>query len=458
MFRRLPLTLKLSLIVALAVALSTALIAVTVHWSASRGFEQYLTLETSMRTDALRSLLEEHYAQEGHWREVEPLFRRQAPRQHGMMHDDMAPGTTSLLLVDATGEVRYDPGGSHMGHSLPRGALRSGLPLAVRGQTVGYLVTQVGAQESAFYQRLLATIFTAGALSSLLAIGVGLVSTRSALLPLKDLEQATEQIAGGDLAARVDVQADDEVGALARRFNRMAADLEHQDDLRRRMMNDIAHELRTPLTVMQGALEALHDGVFPLEVENIRPVYEQTLLLKRLVDDMRDLALAEAGQMTLDRAPINVDALIRRVADRFRAQAQGRGVVLAVETAPSLPEIYADAQRMEQVLGNLLSNALRHTPTGGSVTVMAEPQSARLGISVQDTGEGIRPEDQPHLFERFYRADKNRHRADGHSGLGLAIARELVRTHGGDMSATSVPGQGTTISMHLPIWIGAPTA
>lgn len=452
MLRRLPLALRLSLIVAMAVALSTALVAVSVHWSARRGFDQYLTTDTSMRTDALRALLEEHFFEQGQWRDVEPIFRRQTTRHHGMgMHGDMAPGTTSLLLVDATGRVRYDPGGSHLGHVLPPSSLRSGLPLVARGQIVGYLVTQTGAEESAYYQRLLTTILSAGALSSLIAIGLGLMLTRTVLLPLQDLEAATEQIAAGDLAARVQVQADDEVGALARRFNNMAVDLQRQDRLRRRMVNDIAHELRTPLAVMQGTLEALQDGVFPMDQENIQPVYEQTLLLKRLVDDMRDLALVEAGQMTLDRAPVNVDALIRRVAAHFRSEAESRGVVIDVAIVPALPDVYADAQRMEQVLGNLLSNALRYTPTGGTVTISTQLDAARLCITVQDTGEGIQPEDQSHLFERFFRGDRNRHRGDGHAGLGLAIARELVRNHGGDMTAKSIPGQGTTIYVHMPV-------
>jgi two-component system, OmpR family, sensor histidine kinase BaeS len=456
MLRRLPLTLKLSLTVALAVALSTALVASTVHWSARQGFDQYLTMETSMRADPLRALLEQHYAEQGHWRNIEPVLRRQSGRHHGMgMHEGVAPGTSYLMLVDPTGQVRYDPSGVHVGHIIPRGALRSGVPLSVRGQTVGYLVTQVGTQESAYYRRLLTTILSAGAFSSLLAIGLGLMLTRTALAPLKDLEQATGQIAAGDLAARVQVQADDEVGALARRFNSMAADLQRQDKLRRRMMNDIAHELRTPVTVMQGALEALQDGVFPMDQENVQPVYEQTLLLKRLVDDMRDLALAEAGQMTLDRAPMDVGALLHRVAACYRTEAESRGVALDVTTDPALPAIFADAQRMEQVLGNLLSNALRYTLAGGTVTVKAQEHPSGLCITVQDTGEGIDPQDQPQLFERFFRGDRGRHRGDGHTGLGLAIARELVRAHGGDMTAESALGQGTTISVHMPMLGGS---
>ncbi len=454
MLKRLPLPLKLSLVVALAVALSTALVATSVHWAARTGLNRYLTVEAIRRTDSFRALLEEYYDEEGDWGDIEPLFGRQAGHAYGMgmgMREGMAPGTAYLLLTDAAGLVRYDPTETLVGKVLPRVALRSGVPLTVQGKVVGYLVTQVGAEESEFHQRLMSTILRAGGLAALLAIGVGLVLTSATLHPLKELETATEQIAAGDLTARVEVRAQDEVGALALRFNRMAADLERQDQLRRRLMNDIAHELRTPLTVMQGELEALQDGVFPMNQENLQPVYEQTLLLKRLVNDMRDLALAEAGQMTLDLAPTDVAALLQRVAARYRPEAEKRGVALDTTFALPLAPVRADAQRMEQVLGNLLSNALRHTAAGGSVRLSAAQRAGGVRISVQDTGEGIAPEDLPHIFERFYRGDRARHRGEGHSGLGLAIAQELVRAHGGEITAESVLGQGATIHVDLPL-------
>ncbi len=453
MLKRLPLAFKLSLVVALAVALSTALVAMAVYWAAPRSLNQYLTWEIAQRTDALRASLEAHYAEQGSWQGVLPLLRQAAGPPHGMgmgVREGIAPGTAYLLLVDADGTVRYDPTQSRMGQALSRRELRNGVPLVVQGKTVGYLVTQVGGEENAFHQRLMATILRTGALTTLLAISVGFVLTKVTLQPLKELEAATEQIASGNLSARVEVQAQDEVGALALRFNRMAADLERQDQLRRRLMNDIAHELRTPLTVMQGHLEALQDGVFPLSQENLQPVYEQTLLLKRLVNDMRDLALAEAGQMALDRAPMDPNALLQRVAARFQPTAEQRDIHLEVHVEEGLAPLEADAQRMEQVLGNLLSNALRHTPSGGRVTLRADEAPGGLRITVQDTGEGIAPEDLPHIFERFYRGDPSRHRSEGQSGLGLAIARELVRAHGGEITARSTLGQGAVLEIYLP--------
>lgn len=457
MFKNLPLTLKISLVVALAVALSTALIAASVTLMAHRAFDQYIHTVTIQRTNALRLRLERHYAQQGSWQGIEPILSGEiAPqfgRPYGMgMREGMAPGTTSLLLVDPTGHVLYDPTMTYTGRTLSGATLRSGVPLKIQGQTVGYLVPRTGAQEIAFLRRLLITTISSGALAALLAIGVGLVLTQSALRPLKELEAAAERLGAGDLGVRVRITSHDEIGDLAERFNRMAADLQQQDQLRRRLMNDIAHELRTPLTVMQGTLEALEDGVFPMDTEHLKPVLEQTLLLKRLVNDVRDLALAEAGQMTLDRAPMDVAALIQRMAARYKPSAQARGITLETTASPSLPLIKADTQRMEQVLENLISNALRYTSQGGKITLSAEQRGPWLRINIQDTGEGILPADLPHIFERFYRGDPARHRGEeGHTGLGLAIARELIRAHGGEITVESLVGEGTVFHIDLPI-------
>jgi signal transduction histidine kinase len=452
MFTRMPLALKISLVVALAVAVSTAALAVTVLYAARTGFGAYLSVEAAAGTNELRPLLEQYYSQEGSWDDVEDIMMMQQgmPPQGMGRRGRMGPGTTSIILVDTDGEIAFAPAGTVQNQLTPRSIRREGVPLQVDGQTVGYLVLQSGVQEEAFYRSLLTTIIRAGAITALLAVGVGLLMTRSALRPLAELEDATKQVSAGDLAVRVPVRARDEVGALAERFNMMASNLQDQDAIRRRMMNDIAHELRTPLTVMQGQIEALEDGVFELTPGNLEPVHEQTLLLKRLVNDLRDLALAESGQIALDMATVELDGLVPRVANRFASQAQSLGIDLQVAVQAPVPAIQGDAQRIEQVLNNLLSNSLRHTPPGGRVTVALSATSSGVRIAVQDTGEGIPAEDLPHVFERFYRSDRARQRGDGHTGLGLAIARELVRAHGGDISASSVPGQGTTVSVDLP--------
>jgi signal transduction histidine kinase len=455
--RRLPLTVKLSLVVAVAAALATASVAGVVLLATRAGFGQYLTSQVTERTAELRPELEQYYAREGSWQGVDALMAE--PNQAGAPgwgghHGRMGPGTTSLVLVDSAGAVQYAPPEVGPLANVAWRLRREAVPLSVDGKVVGYLMAQAGVQETNFSDRLLATILRTGAIAVVLALAVGLVLTRHALRPLSELEAATERISAGELSVRVPVHSHDEVGALAVRFNGMAAQLQEQDALRKRLMNDIAHELRTPLTVMQGQIEALQDGVFPLSAENLEPVHGETLLLARLVSDLRDLSLAEAGQLALDLAPLELNGLLQRVGARFASQAQAAHIYLQVLEAEAPLVTVADAQRLEQVLGNLLSNALRHTPEGGTVSLEAQARLGGARLTVRDSGSGIPAEDLPHVFERFYRGDPARAHRDGHTGLGLAIARELIRAHGGEITASSAPGKGTAFTIDLP---GAPS-
>jgi signal transduction histidine kinase len=271
------------------------------------------------------------------------------------------------------------------------------------------------------------------------------------------LSRAAGAIADGDLGRRVEVRSDDEIGRVARSFNRMAESLAQADAQRQNMMADIAHELRTPLTVIQGNLEALMDGVYDLTPENIAAVHRHTVVLSRLVADLRDLALAEAGQLRLERKPISLAQVIAQVSEGLEAQAREKGVTLKIEASDALPPVEADEQRIAQVLFNLMSNALRHTSSGGTITTSAELRAerplqgnGRVLVSVRDTGMGIPPEDLPHVFERFYRADRSRARATGGSGLGLTIAKQIVEAHGGQIWAQSWLGAGSTFAFSLP--------
>jgi signal transduction histidine kinase len=231
----------------------------------------------------------------------------------------------------------------------------------------------------------------------------------------------------------------------------MAESLAQADVQRRNMIADIAHELRTPLTVIQGNLEALTDGVYDLTPENVAAVHKQTVVLSRLVSDLRDLALAEAGQLRLERKPVSLAKVIAQVGEGLEVQAHEKGVTLKFEIGETLPEIEADEQRMTQVLFNLMSNALRHTPAGGTITTNAELRDGHVLVSVRDTGTGIAPEDLPHVFERFYRADRSRARSTGGSGLGLTIAKQIVEAHGGQIWVQSWLGAGSTFAFNLPL-------
>jgi signal transduction histidine kinase len=245
----------------------------------------------------------------------------------------------------------------------------------------------------------------------------------------------------------------DELAQLGQSFNQMAESLQNAEGSRRALTADIAHELRTPLAVQRAHLEALQDGVYPLTAENLDPVLAQNQLLTRLVDDLRTLALAESGQLSLIRAPVDFAALAQRVVERFQPQAEARQIKLQM-VAEGLPSgrsalLEIDSARMEQILGNLLANALRYTPEGGEVQVHLEwsPKAAR--ISVCDNGPGIPSEALPHIFERFYRADKSRTRSEGGTGLGLAIARQLAEAHGGTLTAENMPEGGAKFILTL---------
>jgi signal transduction histidine kinase len=297
-------------------------------------------------------------------------------------------------------------------------------------------------------------VLLAGLTAGLVGLLLAMLLVRQITRPLTSLNQASSRIAGGDLTVRVPVQGKDELGELAVTFNQMANSLEIQERLRRTLMADIAHELRTPLTGIQGTIEALQDGIFPITQENLGAVHEQVLLLNRLVEDLRTLANAEAGQLSLDRLPLKLAELCQRQVTAFQAQAAAKQVALTLEADGIPATVCGDEQRLGQVLNNLLDNALRHTPAGGAIQVCLSAPNGVVRLAVIDTGEGISSVDLPHLFDRFYRADPSRNRRTGGSGLGLAIARQLVQAHGGRIWAESPPpGQehGSAFLVELPL-------
>lgn len=302
-------------------------------------------------------------------------------------------------------------------------------------------------------------LLAGGGLLLLLALRrVGSIASHRFTQPLSEVMQAADRLAAGDLKVRVEGRGTPELRHLADSFNRMANALETADRQRRALLADVAHELRTPLTIIQGNLEGLRDGVYEPLPEHLDLVLDETQKLGRLVDDLQLLTLAEAGQLSLDLQEVDVAQLLADVRDAFAAQADEAGVGLTVHTNPGLQPLIGDPQRLGQVLGNLVSNALRHTPAGGQVTLGAERSAsaevpAALRLWVTDTGEGIAAEDLPRIFDRFWRADPARsHEGGAGMGLGLAIARGLVEAHGGRIWAESdgAPPRGTTVSFVLP--------
>ena len=269
---------------------------------------------------------------------------------------------------------------------------------------------------------------------------------RRLVVPLGDLIDAAESVEAGNYAVRVRARGPRELRSLASAFNSMSARLERSEEQRRRLLADVTHELRTPLTIMQGNLEALLDGVHPPDAQHLEPILDETRVLSRLVDDLRTLSLAEAGALALHREPTDIAELVTDSVASFRTQADSAGIALVTETAAALPQADIDPVRLREVLSNLLSNALRYTPRGGSVRVGATASDGGLRVSVRDTGPGIAANALPHVFDRFYKSDDSRG-----AGLGLAIAKSLVIAHGGEISATSESGQGTEMRFTLPV-------
>lgn len=275
--------------------------------------------------------------------------------------------------------------------------------------------------------------------------------------PLSKLRNATEAIAGGDLAARAPVKRKDEVGQVAEAFNSMADQLERQEDLRKQMVADVAHELRTPLSVMRGNLEAMVDELIPASEEELDAVHQEVLRLSRLVEDLRILSLADAGELRLDIDEVNTSELVETAVRRLKPAAEAKGVTLSGDIGQEPAIVMGDEGKLQQVLANLIGNAIRHTPDGRGVIAAVRPGNGTVHIVVRDEGPGVDPEDLPFFFERFWKEDRSRARAEdllqesGGSGLGLSIVRQLVELHGGSVQASLPDGGGLQVVVTLPV-------
>lgn len=285
------------------------------------------------------------------------------------------------------------------------------------------------------------------------ALAIGGVFFRRIGRPLADVMSAADAVAEGDFSIRVRENVPGEFGQLARSFNRMTSELDRAGAQRRNLTADVAHELRTPLQIIQGNLEGILDGVYPPDREHIQATLEETRLLARLVSDLQTLSLAEAGQLPLHKVEVSTADLLEDAVTSFGGQAAATGIQLCtqVEEDAANSTLYVDADRIDQVLSNLVSNALRHTPPGGKITLRARANGESITVEVEDSGPGILPADLPFIFDRFYRGDRARSRETGAgSGLGLAIARQLIQAHGGKIQAENLAGGGAVFKIDFP--------
>jgi two-component system sensor histidine kinase BaeS len=407
------------------------------------------------------SMLSAYYQGKGSWEGVESFFAGDHEAGHPMFGSGpWGPIgrilTAGLTLTDSSGVVIVSQ--SHeIGAEISSEKLTDATHIQASGETVGYLVLDESAPmgpEANLLDRVRRALFVIALVSGTAALLIGGLLIFNLLRPVRDLTTAARALAKGELSRRVPVRSKDELGDLSDAFNQMAANLERAEALRREMTADIAHELRTPLAVIQAKLEAILDGVNPASPEHLKAVLEQSRLLNPLVGDLRTLALADAGQLPLERTQVDLVALLRRVGKTHENQAQAKNIDLRLELE-NVQELQAwiDPVRVEQVLANLLTNALRHAKPEGEVilSLRSHLDESVACIEVADDGEGIPEEALENVFARFYRADKGRSRQVGGTGLGLAIARKLVEAHGGRIQARNRPEGGAIFSFELPL-------
>jgi signal transduction histidine kinase len=373
----------------------------------------------------------------------------------------------SIALIDRNDQIIYGQGDFRVGDPLPPRRTNPALRLELDGKMIGQLVLRTklppasyrspGSPEDQLLQRLVGIIFYSTLGAVLLALLLGAILARSLTKPIRELTAATAAVAAGELGAQVPVRSRDELGQLAASFNHMSSDLAHANELRRQMTADVAHDLRTPLSLLLGYTEALNDGKLRGNSTTYAVMHDAAQQLQGLVNDLNTLAQVDAGELPLMRRAVDPRALLERTALAFMSPAQDKGVTLSIAAAEDLPAIFVDPERMTQVLTNLVANALRYTPTGGSVTLAAEVETRTdaagaegVLLRVSDTGTGIAPEHLPYIFDRFYRGDRSRQTQTGEAGLGLAIARSIVESHEGTIGVASVEGQGSTFTIHMP--------
>ena len=431
--------------------ISVAIIFVTATLNTRAEFIRFLTDQT--QTDIVTQL-SDYYQQNSSWAGVESVLNPDGP---GMGH---APGPGPnhrfypYTLTTESGTVIVPNGGYKRGDQVSQQDLAKGISITKDSKVIGILVPipmpfQGRPREVEFIEQTNRILLYGALIGAVIALLLGIFLSRTLTRPIRELTQATHAVSEGDLSQQVPVRSSDELGELAQAFNKMSSELSRSVNSRKQMTADIAHELRTPLSLILGHAEAVHDGVLPPTRENFEIIREEATRLEHLVNDLRILSLADAGELSIIPQTIEPQRLLQEVAAIYQYQTQRKNITLDLDVASPLSNIEVDPGRMTQVLTNILDNALRHTPEGGRIIISAKEVNNQVELAIQDSGPGLKAEDLERIFDRFYRTDSSRQR-DGGSGLGLAIARSIVQAHGGQLSAESEAGNGLKVTVRLP--------
>ncbi len=433
-----------------------AIVAVVVYRSVETSFRQYVGVRNFATFDAgLIDELQNYYVANGGWRGAESLLpAMMMGRGMGERH---GRGGMQSFIADPNGVIVATTDAAALGQTIDEIGAAQTTPLTVNGATVGLLGQQTPAtqalvrSEQTFTDQVTQALIAIAIVATLVAFALGILLAYWLARPIQRLAERIHAVAAPQLGQPIAVEGPSEVRQLAASFNKLSQRLAEGEQLRRQMTSDVAHELRTPVSVLRGHLEAMMDGVYPLDAEHLTVAYDQTLHLARLVEDMRLLTQAESGRLPLQLADVAPALLVAEAAERFAPLAQDAGIRLESRAEPDLPAIRVDDGRMRQVFDNLLTNALRHTPPAGHIAITAAPApngEQRVRFCVSNSGH-LPPDQIQHLFDRFWRGDAARQADGGGSGLGLAITRQLVVLHQGTIHAES-EGDTTDFIVELP--------
>lgn len=449
---------------------------VLVRGATESQFRSFVFSGDAQKAKVYADILGEYYAEHAGWEGLQP-FLAEMPAFVFSKLDERIKGEKSfspassyshatldallsdrITVADSAGRIVADTSGKLLGTVHPGMHLARGVPIMADFQRVGTVLVGsmvdssfTGASEQ-FLVRVIRSLALAIIVSMALAVLLGLALSVQITRPLSVLDGAARRIASGDLSAMVPVVGKDEIASLSSSFNAMTGELRRLDEAKRRIIADSAHELRTPVTLIRGSLEAMIDGVFPLDMDGLKSVYDETLRLSRLIDMLRELELIDSGELKLSRDDIELSSTLGKAVNLFKTQAGEKDIELGVTGRGGEGlEVRADALRLDEVLYNLIGNAIKYAPRGGKVELSARREGDAVLISVEDSGPGIPEAEREKVFERFYRMDKSRAQDSGGRGLGLSIAYEIVAAHGGSIRIESSPLGGSAFIVRLPL-------
>ncbi len=440
MFNSLRLKLLASFFLIIAIAVGT--IAYIASNSAINQFDRYISRDQAERYQRLALTFSNYYRHMGSWEEVSDLTAKVSE-----MYSER------IVLTDPSGVVIGDTATKLNGEKIGSDWSSKTVTINLGDFAIGkiYIKTQQRSPlQKTFINSVNRSVLTGGIIAGIVGIILAVLFSRNILKPIRELTKATKEMQQGELDQRVDISSGGEIGKLGESFNELARRLKEQKTLREEMVSDVAHELRNPLSNIQGYLEGLKEGMVEPTKRVFESLHQQSLVLNRLVNDLRDVNQAKAGKLNLDKKQVVLEDIISRETKALKTKAEEDRVELSQDlNGPNL--LKADPERISQVVRNLLDNAITHTPEGGEIEVKTSNSSEEAITTVSDDGSGIPEDDLPYIFDRFYRVDKSRSRGTGGTGLGLTIAKEIVEAHDGRITAGSTEGDGSTFKFTLPL-------